>query len=109
MLHRLAGKRLTIFLAALFLWSGIAASLRAGQQAIFSAQPGSPQAPDEEEEQHEEQNHKTVRLAEQLAPPEPEAVRETTHERDLRTHRRADLAHVPAPLDRRPNLPRRLI
>lgn len=109
MLHRLAGKRLTIFLAALFLWSGIAASLVAGQQSIFASQQGSPQAPDEEEDLQEEQEARTCRLGEQLASPEPEALAETTHERDVRVHRRADLAHAPAPFDRRPNLPRRLI
>ena len=101
----------TLLLTTLFLWSGVAASLRLGQSAPLTSQSQSPAQDEENEEEGRsaETHGKSLRHAAQITPPLPEPTRESRHEWEVRTHHRADHAHAPTPHDRRPNLPRRLI
>ncbi len=101
----------TLLLTTLFLWSGVAASLRLGQTAPLTAQSQSPAQDEENEEEgrSSETHGKTLRLAARAAASVPRPTRETRHQWAVRTHHRADHAHAPRPLDNRPNLPRRLI
>lgn len=104
----------TLFLATLFFWSGVAASLRPATVTTVFGQESSPSpltSENEEEEERPEEATSTraLRLAEQISPAPPEPTRESQHQWEIRTHHRADHAHAPIPLDNRPNFPRRLI